>query len=595
MQEMAFLPYGEPEEKDPLVVLGQVLVLLRQDIAMCPKIKDLEAAEAKLNKRIDEVERAAAADREEKAKIAAAESAKIREDLEKVARKVEALIKKNLEDGDVAGGLRDLTIRVDKIEDLLRKKEAVKPQAVVQEKVVEKAETAPRQKGFLESLAEVDVQEEVRRLRSMVECMEAAMPYETRQTMQYLRMGKGSPEGPGSSPGGLNATTSGAMNQTLNLSQTEQSPFGMTGTMNMSMQGNMSQTFGGADFRQETEDQLLRFKQTQARELQHVLKVLKNQEKTIESLDTKVLDLWKRLPKVLALLEPLQAQMETTMSSDMLQEALQDSTGGGPNKTVTFAPEGSTGGDLNVSNTNVFMGNLGVNAKSNETPMSQPPPGFSAKPTFATETPISQAGPNRPLPAVQPAPLGKGRKDFMAAFNTGFAPMGEGTGGTGEPLREMGSLTGLIKMALQRTTDDIHSDLRQELLRLRQEMLNRLDLKADKTELLALLSRVDELSKRSKRIKDLPGFGKDRGRSLSPPHDQAADTRGDARGDATADARQGSPPSPGKPMTTSASSPHLSERKKGHSCHENCKMPTCPRAMQMQQSLSRLPALKVVQ
>jgi hypothetical protein len=327
---------------------------------------------------------------------------------------------------------------------------------------------------------------------------------------------------------------------------------------------------------------------------------MKNQEKTIDSLEAKVLDLWKRLPKVLALLEPLQAQMETTMSSDMLQEALQDSTGGGPNKTVTFAPDGSTGGDLNVSNTNVFMGNLGVNAKSNETPMNQappgsmnqPPPGFSAKPTFATETPISQAGPNRPLPAVQPPGLGKGTKNFLASFNTGL--IGEGTGGTGEPLREMGSLTGLIKMALQRTTDDIHLDLKQELLRLRQEMLNRLDLKADKTELLALLSRVDELSKRSKRIKDLPGFGKDRGRSFSPPpapFDQAADTRGDA----TADARQASPPSPGKPMTTSASSPHLSERKKGHSCHENCKTPTCPRAMQMQQSLSRLPALKVVQ
>lgn len=553
-QEIGFLPYNEPEESDPLVNLGNVFVLLRQDINKCPQIKDLEAAEAALKARIAEVEEAAALDREEKARIAAAESAKIREDLDKVAKQVQALIQKNLEDGDVAGGLRDLTIRVDKIEDLLRKKDDAK---VVEEKVVEKP---PREKGFLEKLAEVDLQTEVRRLRSMVECMEAAMPYETRQTMEYLRNGQ-STQALESSPVGGNTTTSG----TMMPSQMEQSPFGMSGNLSGTLSGSIPGG-GGADIRQETEDQLQRLKQQQSRELLHVMKVMKNQERTIEALEAKILDLWKRLPKVLALLEPLQAQMDTTMGNE---EILQDSTGGGPNKSVTFATEGDTGGDVNVSNTNVFIGTSGVNSKN-------------------AETSVNQTGQNRVLPAVQPPPgLSKGRKDFL----TGFIPMGEGTGGTGEPLREMGSLTGLIKLALQRTTDDIHADLRQELLRLRQEILGRLDLKADKTELAALLSRLDEMSKKSKRAKDIHSFSKARDRSFSPPLDQAADTRNDG----SADARQASPPSPGKPMTTSASSPNLSDRKKGHSCHENCKVPTCPKAIQMQQSLSRLPALKVVQ
>jgi hypothetical protein len=570
-QEIGFLPYGEPEESDPLVLLGQVFVLLRQDIAMCPKIKDLEDAEAALRSRIAEVEDAAAADREEKARKAAAESAKIREDLEKVAKQVQGLIQKNLEDGDLAGALRDLTLRVDKIEDLLRKKEEVK---IVEEPVV--VEKPPREKGFLEKLGEVDLQEEVRRLRSMVECMEAAMPYETRQTMEYLRNGKTSQDpskARESSPSRGNLGNSG----TLLPAQSEQLSVGVSGTLSGTLQS------GGADIRQETEDQLQRFRQTQSRELQHVMKVMKNQERTIEALDTKVLDLWKRLPKVLALLEPLQAQMETTMSGDMQQEIVQDSTGG-PQKSVSFAPlgiDGSTGGpgDINLNSTNVFIGSPGSNEKNAEMPISQ-----------AGQMPIGQLGPSRQLPAVQPSHgLSKGRKDFL----TGFVPIGEGTGGTGEPLREMGSLTGLIKLALQRTTDDIHADLMKELLRFRQEFVGRLDLKADKTELIALLGRVEELSKKTKRMKEFHSFNKDRGRSLSPPLDQAADTRNDAT--ATGDARQASPPSPGKPFTTSASSPNLSDRKKGHSCHENCKVPTCPRAMQMQQSLSRLPALKVVQ
>jgi hypothetical protein len=508
--------------------MGNVMVLLRQDIAMCPKIKDLEDAEAALRARIAEVESTAAADREARAAAAAAESAKIREDLEKVAKLVDGLIRKNLEDGDLAGALRDLCLRVDKIEDLLR---MLENQRRAEEAVVkEPEEAAPRQKGFLESLAEVDLNEEVRRLRSMVECMEAAMPYETRQTLEYLRTGK-----------------SGQLSQTGEARGlgSEQGTMLRAKTEGTSMKGvRESQS---TDLRQETEDQLSRFRQSQTRELQSVMKVLKNHERSMEGMDAKILDLWQRLPKVLALLEPLQVQMEMNMNNTLSPDSVMDSTGG-PGRPVAPFQEGGTGNGPGTANNTIVVGTASADGA-----------------TISSLPPI-------------PAAASKSR-DLKVGFKDGF----ESTAGTGEvggPLKEMGSLTGLIKLALQKTTDDIHADLRQELLRLRAEINSRLDLKADKTELAALLSRIDVLVKKDKereRFQDII-----RGRDRSP--DQA--TSGDMRHTV---------PSPGKPFPSSAASPNVAERKKGHSCHENCKMPTCPKALQMSQSLSRLPALKVVQ
>merc|ERR1719181_187857 len=135
MQDIGFFPFGEPEEKDPLVVMGQVCVALRQGIDMCPKIKDLEDAKDNLNARINEVESTAAADLNEHALKAQAESEKIREDLETVSKIVQGLVRKNEEDGDLAGGLRQVTHRVDQLEERhvpeiklrLRKLEDVEP------------------------------------------------------------------------------------------------------------------------------------------------------------------------------------------------------------------------------------------------------------------------------------------------------------------------------------------------------------------------------------------------------------------------------------------------------------------------------------
>jgi len=435
---------------------------------------------------------------------------------------------KNLRDGDVAGGLRDLTLRVDKIEDVLKRRQEEKKNIVVEEEVVAK----PREKGFLEKLAEVDLAEEVRRLRAMVECIEASMPYETRQTMEYLRTGKVQPNENGKSQ--LNAT--GQMQSTGTMPHAEAT---MMAPQQPDIQVSMTRN---VDIRLETENQLERFKQSNDKELQSVMKVLKTHERNIGSMDAKILDMWRRLPKVLALLEPLQAQLEMT-NSETGALSLIDSTGG---TKVDISPKHEAN-------------------KGSETGLNRPPSLFQQF--------------NRSLPA--PQPLQGADADLKVAFKGGFAPVegAAGTGEGGEPLKELGSLSGLIKFALQRTTDDIHAELREELLRFRAEFLKGLDLKANKTELAALFSRLDALGKKRDVLQDI--MLKSRDRSLSPKAERAADTRKD------------DPPSPGKLPV--ANSPNLSDRKAGQTCHERCKEPTCPAAHKMTQSLSRLPALKTVQ
>merc|ERR1740130_287241 len=102
------------------------------------------------------VESSAAEDREDKAKKAAAASKKISQDLVQVDNVVQGLVRKNLADGDVAGGLRDIVIRVDMMEERRVPKLEARVRALEEAEHPEAAAAVPgKQKGFLESLAEV--------------------------------------------------------------------------------------------------------------------------------------------------------------------------------------------------------------------------------------------------------------------------------------------------------------------------------------------------------------------------------------------------------------------------------------------------------
>jgi len=119
------------------------------------KFSDFEGTQNALKQRMDAVEaaaRAGSSDREAfsksakeriaevEAKAAVAESAKIKDALEKVEKlvrineklekAVQGLVDKNLRDGDVAEGLRSLTLRLEKMEERLTAREAAEKDAV---------------------------------------------------------------------------------------------------------------------------------------------------------------------------------------------------------------------------------------------------------------------------------------------------------------------------------------------------------------------------------------------------------------------------------------------------------------------------------
>lgn len=703
MQEIGFLPYGTEEEKDPLVNLGQVFVLLRQDIAMCPKIKDLEEAEKKLNTRITEVESSAAADRVARAEVAAAESAKIREDLARLDDIVQGLVQKNTEDGDVAGALRDLTVRVDSAEERRFPKLENRVRMLEEAEPAEAEAVGTRKKGFLEGLAEVDLAEEVRRLRSTVECIETAMPYETRQTLQFMReTGK---SGPDTSPKDKTLDRQGTWSAPepsfAGSGQATIAPGAVVGSDN---------SINLVNFRAETDQQFEKYKQQFQRQQQDMTKNLKNHEKKVDMLESKVLDMWKRLPKVLAVLEPLQAQLEMFVNppdypSQGRPMALAGEAGTGGGGPSTDAPARSTAGTVATA-TNAAPAPSPVMAAPQLTKVASEP---SAGATFFTATdtegsagtgdatapatgtggtiaPVAGAGAAAaPVPVVtaypvpgitggvtvpavgtlsSPAtvapagdPVTASQKAPAAAVPPianmsqapvlsqakmlmgGFSPPPQASAGTGEagmppskaqefsPMAQMGSLTGLIKVALQSTTNDIQLNLRKELYQSHNQLAGGLEGKASKSELLALSNRLDAWAQKAQtrnrdRFRDsAPKQHRHQERSLSPTSehdlgaahvqqrelqrdlirtpsrpeaemnrsrelvDSSAKHSVDAAKHALASTVNSKASTHGAPF-----SPSLSEKKK--TCHDACKMPTCPSAMKMTKSLNLLPALK---
>merc|ERR1719183_2874306 len=104
----------------------------------------------------------------------------------------------------------------------------------------------------------------------------------------------------------------------------------------------------------ETEEQLQVHKIKAEREHHNMTQNLKNHEKKVDALESKVLELWKRLPKVLAVLEPLQAQLEMFMNPEP-QDGIMDSTGG-PVRSREIVLEGSTGGGPENGAATAFVG-----------------------------------------------------------------------------------------------------------------------------------------------------------------------------------------------------------------------------------------------
>lgn len=213
----------------------------------------------------------------------------------------------------------------------------------------------------------------------------------------------------------------------------------------------------------------------------------------------------------------------------------------------------------------------------------------------------------------------------------GFASLPEGAGGTGEgglaptkegnqfrgsiapeagnPMAHMGSLTGLIKVALQSTTNEIHlnisNGLRHELQQFRQDIEG----KANKSELVALTSRLDAWAQRSSRARErgsvamsstTPSRSPEKSRHLLAStvstviqmNNSANMFRGSCARELSISEDDMDQAPPGKARKEPLSPSKKFTPAKEPTCHERCKEPTCPRALQMSQSLSKLPPVK---
>eukprot|EP00401_Gymnodinium_catenatum_P076334 CAMPEP_0117526606 /NCGR_PEP_ID=MMETSP0784-20121206/36370_1 /TAXON_ID=39447 /ORGANISM="" /LENGTH=592 /DNA_ID=CAMNT_0005322835 /DNA_START=24 /DNA_END=1802 /DNA_ORIENTATION=- len=136
----------------------------------------------------------------------------------------------------------------------------------------------------LESLGHVDLSEEVRRLRSMVECMEQTMGEELRKTMEFFR---------------------------------NQERKGKKGLMPLSDATRQESSGGGSsnaaalrELQSDFEERLIQTQNIAMKDSQHVFTALRNMERENSQLLAKVDDMWCRLPKVIALLEPLKLEAQ---------------------------------------------------------------------------------------------------------------------------------------------------------------------------------------------------------------------------------------------------------------------------------------------
>jgi len=214
--------------------------------------------------------------------------------------------------------------RLDTLEDKSKSQEAL---VAKQEERLQQA-IKDREAVTLESLGHVDLQEEVRRLRSMMECMEQSLGDEIKQTMEFFRRHEAlqkeqlkqeqlkqeelkqeleleRSQNPQPSGTGGTMERAGNLSSALRSSPLQRQGPPPQGTAHQAQNASSGLSFldrGGRDVLEQLEDHS--FQQ------RNLFKVVHHLEREVEKLDAKVDELWASLPKAIALLEPLQAQVD---------------------------------------------------------------------------------------------------------------------------------------------------------------------------------------------------------------------------------------------------------------------------------------------
>jgi len=537
------------------------------------KIKDFEDQKAAVNKMVPEmVEKAVGEVRRQ----AEEENKKVRHRLGEAEELLKKLNTKNERDGDVAGRLRDLALKVDGVEQqVLEHAEEIEEQARIRELAKQSSKNKDGAVS-LDSLARVELEEEVRRLRSSVECMEQSMSQELRATVDFFKKDKENSNG--NSQGQLRRATTegprtsqvgmgGSLRKSQTLAMTPTSPT-LTRQSTSLAASPVAVKDGSVDvskhveqaisiMRDDTQDLLQRCEELYGQHQKSLFKAVRSQQQEVSRLEAKIEDMWKRLPKVIALLEPIQAQTNS----------------GGIN-----VASGASTGSAAVAGGNKSSGN-----KASGTLTSGTTTGGITSVTGISTTGTSTAG----TANLQEAGSTHGGSD--AALQAAAPGERSPDVATRRPSAqdEIHAITGLVQSTVRSTIENHKGDLERDIEELKADVQNLLSSKAGAHEVAALSSKLESWTQHA------PGCARYRERARE--RDREKDKDKDRDRDHSEGSRVPDPPSsPAQsPDLKRTRSRYLTSDPDRKGCgHDKCKNPTCPRSLAMSQSLSRLPALK---
>eukprot|EP00929_Paragymnodinium_shiwhaense_P123139 TRINITY_DN9664_c0_g1_i2.p1 TRINITY_DN9664_c0_g1~~TRINITY_DN9664_c0_g1_i2.p1 ORF type:complete len:599 (-),score=200.63 TRINITY_DN9664_c0_g1_i2:84-1880(-) len=153
----------------------------------------------------------------------------------------------------------------------------------------------------VDSFSHVALEDEIRRLRSMVECMEQALGADVKKTMEFFKHAERI-EGGGGRGGGAAA--------------------GQTASQTGSADGGVATV---SQLQNELTEQVQQCREIVIRDQEKMFKALGTMQRDSEILDAKMDDMWRRLPKVIALLEPLKIDGKPSTKAPMDATALSGS------------------------------------------------------------------------------------------------------------------------------------------------------------------------------------------------------------------------------------------------------------------------------
>eukprot|EP00747_Dinoflagellata_sp_TGD_P165931 gnl/TRDRNA2_/TRDRNA2_187966_c0_seq1.p1 gnl/TRDRNA2_/TRDRNA2_187966_c0~~gnl/TRDRNA2_/TRDRNA2_187966_c0_seq1.p1 ORF type:complete len:804 (-),score=205.88 gnl/TRDRNA2_/TRDRNA2_187966_c0_seq1:35-2386(-) len=429
-----------------------IFATLRSELENRSKPSDLEEVKLALEARINEIE-VARAEEAPKHEAAWEHIRVLQKQIEELEKRIDGLGVR-VQQIDMTKEVRRLVDKVnaqdERFEEFMFKRE--------EEKVEEQRAYNPPPDKFaggektLQSLSQIDIQEEVRRLRMVVEQMRGALPALKRQAAKAEPV----------------KVTDTAMNTTQGSvdPSSPKAAAGGYGGFQAASGGGQAGSFGGAD-PQWVEERIQACEQMCNKEHTNLRQCLKNHEKDIDYLKGKIEDLFKKfrveMPKMAAFFEPLSQGMRSAAMSRENEAAAAPAIGLGAVVPEEAAAQGTSlplGGE---DTDGAAARELGVVDRSLDFAQAMPQAQAQAVPQAQVD--FAQAAPQAALQAVPSA-----------------APQAQAQASAG-PRGDEDIFMGFIQKAVQGSLDAhraqlervVRADMQRGFAQLRKELEEKLD------------------------------------------------------------------------------------------------------------------------